>query len=69
MPLQETPDANVAFTIVIKRDGSEKADLPPDDEDTLVNVTHEAVTGAVQEVQSDTHTENTLQENLSRRSA
>ena len=48
--VQENPDPSVAFTVVIKREGNDVGEGALSEEETLVNVTHHAVTGAVQEV-------------------
>lgn len=43
----------MAFTVVIKKDGSGNLDEDTEKEEALVDVTHHAVTGAVQDVSSD----------------
>lgn len=47
--LQDNSDPSVAFTVLVKRDGNDPSD-GQEGEETLVNVTHDAVTGAVQDV-------------------
>ena len=49
--MQENADPSVAFTVLVKREGNEASE-GQDNEEALVNVTHEAVTGAVQDVSS-----------------
>ena len=51
--LQDNSDPSVAFTVLVKREGNDSSDGPEAEEntlDTLVDVTHDAVTGAVQDV-------------------
>lgn len=49
--MQENADPSVAFTVLVKREGNEASE-GQDNEEAFVNVTHEAVTGAVQDVSS-----------------
>lgn len=48
--MQENPDPNVAFTVLVKREGEDDNDSPSNGDDGLVNVAHEVVSEAVQTV-------------------
>ena len=50
LKMQDSSDPSVAFTVLVKQEGNESPSGPGESEDMLVNVTHDAVTGAVQDV-------------------